>query len=74
MALSIIDQLTEKFEPQKYKDTYKEDLLAIIKKKESAKPAKKSSVSKKSVASKEKEEGADDLLELLKASLDTIKN
>lgn len=74
MALSIIDQLTEKFEPQKYKDTYKEDLLAIIKKKESAKPAKKSSSSKKSAASKEKEEGADDLLELLKASLDTIKN
>ena len=74
MALSIIDQMTEKFEPEKYKDTYKEDLLAIIKKKESAKSVKKTSSTKKSSSSKDKEEGADDLLELLKASLDTIKN
>ncbi|MGV8993935.1 MAG: Ku protein [Flavobacterium sp.] len=74
MALSIIDQMTEKFEPEKYKDTYKEDLLAIIKKKESAKSIKKTSSTKKSSSSKDKEEGADDLLELLKASLDTIKN
>ena len=74
MALSIIDQMTEKFEPEKYKDTYKEDLLAIIKKKESAKSIKKISNTKKSSSSKDKEEGADDLLKLLKASLDTIKN
>ena len=74
MALSIIDQMTEKFEPEKYKDTYKEDLLAIIKKKESAKSIKKTSSTKKSSSSKDKEEGADDLLELLRASLDTIKN
>ena len=74
MALSIIDQLTEKFEPSKYKDTYKEDLLAIIKKKASAKPTKKASKSKKASPSEDKEEGADDLLALLKASLDTIKN
>ena len=74
MALSIIDQLTDKFEPAKYKDTYKEDLLEIIKKKGTSKLSKKSSSSKKSSPSKEKEEGADDLLELLKASLETIKN
>ena len=48
MALSIIDQLIEKFEPEKYKDTYQEDLLEIIEKKEKAKPAKKASKSKKS--------------------------
>ena len=74
MALSIIDQLTEKFEPEKYKDTYKEDLLAIIKKKASSKPIKKVSKSKKSSTLEDKEDGADDLLALLKASLDTIKN
>ena len=48
MALSIIDQLIEKFEPEKYKDTYKEDFLEIIEKKAKAKPAKKASKSKKS--------------------------
>lgn len=74
MALSIIDQLTEKFEPEKYKDTYKEDLLKIIKEKSSGKPAKKVGKRKKPTESEEVEEGADELLELLKASLDSIKN
>lgn len=74
MALSIIDQLTAEFKPEKYKDTYKQDLLEIIKKKTTAKPAKKTGKSKKSTAAEHKEEGADDLLALLKASLDTIKN
>lgn len=71
MAIHIIDQLTDKFEPEKYKDTYKEELLKLIKKKSAAPdkkaPAKKTS--KKSSAT-----AADDLLEQLKASLEAIKN
>ncbi|HEX8577481.1 MAG TPA: Ku protein [Flavobacterium sp.] len=71
MAVHIIDQLTNKFEPEKYKDTYKEELLQLIKKKSAAPdkkaPAKKTS--KKSSAT-----AADDLLEQLKASLEAIKN
>ena len=52
MALSIIDQLTEKFDPSKYKDTYKAELIKMIKKKAAAKPAKKAPAKK--TASKKK--------------------
>jgi len=72
MAMTIIDQLTEKFEPEKYKDTYKEDLLKLIKKK-SAAPSKKTPVLKERRA-KAKTAKADDLLEQLKASLKAIKS
>lgn len=74
MAMTIIDQLTEKFEPEKYKDTYKEELMKIIDKKAKAsKSGKKTAV--KPVKSKAKKEDADDdLLEQLKASLEAIKN
>src|SRR5690606_28534963 len=41
MAMSIIDQLTEKFEPEKYKDTYRDELLKLIKKRSTEKGKKK---------------------------------
>ena len=72
MALTIIDQLTEKFEPEKYKDTYKEELVKLIKKK-SAAPSKKTPVLKERRA-KTKTAKGDDLLEQLKASLKAMKN
>lgn len=72
MAMTIIDQLTDKFEPQKYKDTYKDELLRLIKKK-SKEPAKKLPVTAQRRKAKTKEKG-DDLLEQLKASLKAIKN
>lgn len=73
MAMNIIEQLTDKFEPEKYKDTYKNELLKMIKKKskEKAKPAKKEETEEKP---KEKKGASDDLLEQLKASLEAIKN
>ncbi len=72
MALTIIDQLTEKFEPEKYKDTYKDELLKMIKKKAAVPKGKKETVKEtpKSKAPKE----SDDLLEQLKASLEAMKN
>lgn len=71
MAMSIIDQLTDKFEPEKYKDTYKDDLIKMIKAKSKAKDGDKPAPAprkRKTAAAK------DDLLEQLKASLAAIKN
>lgn len=71
MALTIIEQLTDKFEPEKYKDTYKAELIKMIKKKAAAKPGAKVPTPTK----KKKEPAAkDDLLAQLKASLEAIKN
>lgn len=70
MALTIIDQLTDKFEPSKYKDTYKEELVKIIKKKVSEKPGAKAPSPRKRKTAAPK----DDLLAQLKASLEAIKN
>ncbi len=74
MAMTIIDQLTEKFEPEKYKDTYKVELMKIIDKKAKlSKNGKKTT--EKTVKRKPVEKDAnDDLLEQLKASLEALKN
>jgi len=74
MALTIIDQLTEKFEPEKYKDTYKEDLLKLIKKKSTEKPKNKTTKVNDEAKPKAKKVEKDDLLEQLKASLEAMKN
>jgi len=71
MAMSIIDQLTEEFDPEKYKDTYKDDLIKMIKAKAKAKDGEKpvpAPRKRKTAAAK------DDLLDQLKASLAAIKN
>ena len=71
MALTIIDQLTDKFDPAKYKDTYKEELLKLIKKKAALGKGKALKPAPKAKATKEK---SDDLLDQLKASLLAMKN
>lgn len=63
MAITLIDQLTGKFDISKYKDTYNEELLKLIKAKASGKKIKIPQM--KVVHSKTK-----DLMEQLKASLD----
>lgn len=70
MALSIIDQLTDAFEPSKYKDTYKDELLKMIKKKASE---KKSSKPEK-VTAKRKPKAQNSLMDQLQASLHAIRN
>jgi DNA end-binding protein Ku len=67
MATKLIDQLTEKFSIAKYKDTYKEKLLRIIKDKAKGKKIKKVS-HMKVVHTK-----SDDLMDMLKASLQNKK-
>jgi len=74
MALTIIDQLTEKFEPEKYKDTYKDELLKLIKKKSKEPKGKKTKTKEADAKPKVSKTAADDLLEQLKASLEAIKN
>lgn len=71
IAMSIIHQLTGKFEPEKYKDTYKDELEKLIKKKAKGKPSQKEQTEEKPKA---KKGASDDLLEQLKASLEAIKN
>ncbi len=63
MAISLIDQLTGKFDISKYKDTYNDELLKIIKAKAGGKKVKTPDL--KVVHSKTK-----DLMEQLKASLE----
>ncbi|RZJ72152.1 Ku protein [Flavobacterium sp.] len=71
MAMTIIDQLTDKFEPEKYKDTYKAELIKLIKKKSAAKGKKVAVAEPKA---KKERHPADDLLDQLRASLEAIKN
>jgi DNA end-binding protein Ku len=63
MAITLIDQLTGKFDISKYKDTYNGELLKIIKAKAGGKKIKVPQM--RVVHSKTK-----DLMEQLKASLD----
>jgi DNA end-binding protein Ku len=62
MAMSLIDQLTGKFNVAKYKDTYSADLMKVIKAKAKGKPVKSTKL--KVVYSK-----STDLMSQLKASL-----
>lgn len=66
MAVSLIDQLTAKFDISKYKDNYNDELLTLIKAKAKGKKIKAPQM--KVVHSKTK-----DLMEQLKASLSTKK-
>lgn len=64
MAISLIDQLSDKFDADKYKDNYHEELMKVIKAK--AKGVKPKTPEIKIVNSKSK-----DLMAQLKASLET---
>jgi DNA end-binding protein Ku len=68
MAKSLIQQLSEKFDPMVYKNTYSEELLKIIKKKAKGKTVKL----KKSEPAKQGK--VIDLMAQLKASLQTPKS
>lgn len=72
-AMTIIEQLTDKFEPEKYKDTYKAELIKMIRKKAAEKPGTKAPAATKT-RKKKTAAAKDDLLEQLKASLEAIKN
>jgi DNA end-binding protein Ku len=66
MALSLIDQYTEKFDFEKYKDIYNDQLMKIIESKSSGKKIKKQKFDRPSTPAK-------DLMAQLKASLEKKK-
>ncbi len=66
MANKLVEQLTEKFNITKYKDSYTSKLLKIIKEKSKG---KKISIPKMKVVHKQN----DNLMDMLKASLSTKK-
>ncbi len=63
MAIALIEQTTEKFNPERYVDTYKEDLLKIIEQKSKGEKTKTTPAEVKS-------EKTVDLMAQLKASLE----
>ena len=68
MALSLVDGMTEEWNPEQYHDTYKNDVLALVEKKVKAKQTKSITVA----APEKKEKAASnvvDLVALLKQSL-----
>ena len=65
LATALIEQFTGKFEPEKYEDTYRDALLAIIKAKQKGKTIAAEPV--------EEDEEPTDLLAALKASVDAAK-
>ena len=67
MAVSLIEQLSDKFKPEEFKDTYTEKLLKIIKQRAKGKTIKK-------VAVKKDDGKVIDLMAQLKASLEGTKN
>ena len=73
MAMTIIDQMTDKFQPEKYKDTYKDEMIKMIEQKSKEKP-KKGGEKETASKAKAKKPAEDDLLEQLRASLAAIKN
>jgi DNA end-binding protein Ku len=66
MATALIDQFTGTFEPEKYEDTYRDALMAVIK-------AKRKGETITAAPTEEEEEPAD-LLAALKASVDAAKS
>ncbi|MGV8962052.1 MAG: Ku protein [Candidatus Saccharimonadaceae bacterium] len=66
MAISLIEQTSEKFKPEQYVDSYKEDLMKIIEQKAKGKKPKM-------IAQKETPDKTIDLMAQLKASLEKNK-
>jgi DNA end-binding protein Ku len=66
LAMSLIDQLTKKFDLKKYKDTYKEEIMKIIEAKAHGKDTKIKKLEPTTTKAK-------DLMAQLKASLESAK-
>ena len=67
LALKLVEQLTEKFKPEAFKDTYINELKKVIKAKAAGKQIRVAAPDKKSSAP------VKDLMDVLKASLDSGK-
>jgi DNA end-binding protein Ku len=65
MATELIDRFSGDFDPTRYRDTYRDALLKVIRRKEKGKEVK--------VPERQEPSTPDDLMEALRASLDQAK-
>jgi DNA end-binding protein Ku len=73
MALQLVKEMSEPFSPKKYKDTYREDLMARIRKKIKSGRTTTVEQSEEKTAEPRKTAEVIDLVSLLKRSLDKTK-
>lgn len=74
MALSLVNDMTEPWDPRKYRDTFKKDLLALIKKKVKAGQTHALTEPDEEEESTHKASNVVDLMALLKRSIDSGKS
>lgn len=67
MAVELIEAMTDSWEPAKYRDNFRDDIIALVKKKVAE--GKATTVSHEEPQVPEEEAGTTDLIELLKRSL-----
>jgi DNA end-binding protein Ku len=73
LALRLVDDMSEKWQPQKYKDTYREDLLARIEEKVKAGQTEEITPPEKGEGRERKGADVIDLMSLLKKSVEKKK-
>lgn len=69
MALSLVKDMTENWDPSRYQDTYRQDILALVKKKVKAKQTHTLTESSEPEQKKATSDNVVDLVQLLKESL-----
>ena len=69
MALSLLEDMTEAWHPEKYRDTYREDVMALVEKKVSANQTHAITEAEKSEEREPTSAKVIDLMELLKKSI-----
>jgi DNA end-binding protein Ku len=73
MALSLLEDMTEPWDPMAYHDTYREDVMALVEKKIKANQTKTVAQPEKGEEPQPKGSNVVDLMELLKKSIDSKK-
>ena len=69
MALSLVEGMSEQWKPEQYHDTYRDDVLALVKKKIKAKQTKTITAPEADAGEEEKPDNVIDLVALLQQSL-----
>lgn len=69
MAMSLVEGMSEEWKPEQYKDTYRDDVLALVRKKIKARQTKTITVPEPESEEQEKPDNVIDLVALLQQSL-----
>ena len=73
MAMSLLEDMTEPWDPMAYHDTYREDVMALVEKKIEANQTKTVTQPEKDEETRPAASNVVDLMELLRKSIDTKK-